>query len=93
MAEESSDRWWKTCLWGVLCFGICAFTYHQIYEFENATQGSIRLWKPIMWLYDLGGIWLASGLWLVLGLVLLIGGFVEKAKASKRSDDSPTEDA
>jgi hypothetical protein len=81
---------WKDFAW-CLAFGIgfAWLTWHLHGEFaalESGAVKSIRVWAPIAWVYNIGGIWATVAKWtLLVGLAAFsLGGWVAFALVLKR---------
>jgi hypothetical protein len=81
MAQETPTAWWKTLLFGlfVIVLGVILFWYFT--DFERS-GGSRRMNIIVVWLYNLGGKWLASGIFVVLGVLMV--GYAVVVRARQR---------
>ena len=70
-------------------------TWQEFAQLESGQLRSMKIWAPLAWIYNLGGLWSVIAKWAAIAFLALTGmGVVAVGIASLRpGEDQPAEDA
>ena len=77
MTEKKSnylDKWYGKIISALLLFGLGAWFYSDLVKLETGKVESVRLWAPVVYLYEHFGFYTAVSIVPVIGLIFLIWG-------------------
>jgi hypothetical protein len=70
-------------------------TWGEFAQLESGQLRSMKIWAPLAWIYNLGGLWSVIAKWATIAFLALVGmAFVAAGITSLRPDEEqPAEDA
>lgn len=75
--EESEFKWYKTMGVGLACLVLGIIMYYQLSGLEAGTVSRVRVWWPIVILYQTLGLWGVVSCFGIFALILFGWGFAQ----------------
>ena len=82
--KGDGDAWYTDAFFSLFILGAAAYTYYELTDLQNGTIDSVKMWVPLVWLYNhfgrTGPVALIAALGVYIGIVA-----IRKFNARKRS--------